>query len=130
MSEFTGMALYSQSDIKVALTNYLAYSTGVVKEVHAAVDSAESNYRPSLWNKLLGKTELKDMRSRFSFMSYEAELAHTGYISFDLYFKYEVLIAFGKSYNSIHDLYGSGRDCYLTPSQAKFVNKFKDMEVL
>lgn len=127
MSEFTGMALYSQSDIESALANYLDYSTEIIKGMNAAIAAAESKYRPSWLARLCRKNTLRDVCGKIMFVPYEQELASQGYISYDLYLRYNRLYELELVYNDIHDLYGSGRDCYLTPTQSKFVNKFKDM---
>ena len=75
------------------------------------------------------------------FMTYEEELFKKGHISFtDLELKrIESLNAyknfyclgiwiFNNQYLEIKNLFNGGKDCYLNPSQAKFINSYKNKE--
>lgn len=143
MSEFTGMALYSQSDIKVALTNYKIGLDRAKVLLAKLIKEAEYNWQPSWLDKLW---QVKTLHDKFvdssSYTNYLRYLEIRGYIEFNdeaweiigTYYErsllYTGLSEWAAESHQITNLYGSGRDCYLTPTQAKFVNKFKDMEVL
>lgn len=143
MSEFTGMALYSQSDIKAALTNYRIGLDRAKVLLAKFIKEAEDNWQPNWWDKVRGVVTLKhkymdcaDYEGYFEFIL-EENFLQVGEEDYKVLEPHLFMGMFNSDlsrgsteYNQITNLYGSGRDCYLTPSQAKFVNKFKVMEIL
>lgn len=145
MSEFVGMALYSQSDIKTALTNYKVGLDRAKVLLAKLIKEAEDNWQPSWWDNLWSLWQVKTLHDKFkssnTYMNYLSYIETRRYLEFseedwDSLQNYYAtgwltsgLFKWDGECHQITNLYGSGRDCYLTPAQAKFVNKFKDMEV-
>lgn len=144
MSEFIGMALYSQSDIKAALTNYKIGLDRAKVLLAKLIKEAEDNWQPSWWDKLRGVRKFNDKKYDKDYFNYIGYMNHKGLLDLDKPEWGNILPYLRMNFtgwriwtnqlepefHQITNLYGSGRDCYLTPAQAKFVNKFKDMEVL
>lgn len=140
MSSFTRAALYTKEEIKSALDYYkteVSWAEGLIK---VKVTEAEAKFTPSLWDKIAGHKTLSD-RLNNMFMTYEEELFRKGYISFtDLELKrieslnaYENFYCLGvwifdKQYSEIKSLFNGGKDCYLNPLQAEFINRYKHKE--
>lgn len=92
-------------------------------------------------NKLIGNKTLEKKTSNM-FMTYEEQLYRFGWMELtkeektrldDLNaynkFNYLGVWLYKKEHLEIKNLFNDGKDCYLNPSQAAFVNKYKNKEV-
>jgi hypothetical protein len=138
MSEFLGMALYTKDEIGSAISNYLVRSGNADEVLKSCVRDAEKNWTPSWWDKLWGVTTLYDKyKGCATWGDYAKWLSSEGYMVFTeeqkeiiKVFTYESMFTFNTSllestYKQVKNLTNGGKDCYLNPSQAQFVNYFK-----
>ena len=137
MSEFMGAALYTKEEIGKALKAYNKEVTWADKLLQEKTKYAESRFKPSFWDKVSGNTTLyKKMDNMF--MTYAEELFYRDWIEFtdEEYSRLDELNAYynmsylgsweyERSYLQVKNLYNGGKDCYLNPDQASFVNKYK-----
>lgn len=130
--EFNGAALYTAEEIKNALYNY----NQVMCEYSNILDQAEEKYiednkgkrywRFFIFPRPMTKYEiLYEGLSEWETTWYK--LIRLGYIGQEVDRDF---MFFGKPryldlYNSIKNLTNGGKDCYLNPDQAWFVNKYK-----
>lgn len=146
MTNFTGAALYTKEEIGKALDNY-AIKIDLAEEIlKRKVLEAEIGYEPSVWDRL---RFIKTLKEKYEanvksdpfrgFLSYEGWLMCRGYMTLtkqqsDLSQSLQYFViqyAFSpewlhmKEYNQVKNLYNGGKDCYLNPEQAEFVNRFK-----
>lgn len=140
MSEFTGMALYTKEEIGCALESYkkeIDWANNLLKD---KICEAESKFKPTIWDKLFGNESLKDKQPTFT--RYKDWLYGEGYITFtederkriDTLNRFYNMYCLGgwldeDEYWQVKNLYNGGKDCYLNPNQAAFVNRFKNKEV-
>ena len=134
--EFKGMALYNVDEIRSALEEYRTYINEVKAIIRGKIVQAELDWKPTWWQKLWGVKTLKKVYIRQTF--------HWGYEYFLIQYKFitfneeeeallEIVGAIGymdfplwsSEYNQIKNLFNGGKECYLNPNQAAFVNKFK-----
>lgn len=141
MSEFMGMAIYTKEDIGCALKNYKTNHAKAEYILKDAVTRAELNYKPTWMDRVLYRaTDLyKKYQSADQYDNYEFWLQSKGLLKFSevdskfigifihSYFFHLDLSNCGNEYNQIRNLYNGGKDCYLNPRQASFVNRFKVM---
>ena len=144
MSEFNGMALYEEDEIRSALANYREAYNLVIDMLQAKVDKANEAYKPNKLQKFLrgGATLSKYYLNSDTWDSYHCWLHNKGLISFDEK-EIEVLAVvdgpchwrghlqitlryWETEYNQIRHLFNGGKQCYLSPTQARMVNKFKE----
>lgn len=145
---FNGAALYTKDEISKALD---AYDKAVkVREdfIDNKVKLAEGKFIPSWWDKLHKIKTLKDKYRRwlhggsFRWTSYHGWCNDNNLLDFSeedgawleelslyeyTYTKFNQWVYTNIS-EEVKDLYNGGKDCYLNPDQAHFVNKFKNYE--
>jgi hypothetical protein len=135
--EFKGMALYNIDEIRSALEEYRTSINEVKAIIRGKVAQAELDWKPSRWQKLWGIKTLEQYwksdtmwrgywsfictESLITFKEYEWEMLR--YVDGD-YFTMR-LDNWLTEYNQIKSLFKGGKECYLNPNQAAFVNKFK-----
>lgn len=143
--EFTGMALYTKEEIGRALEAYDQTVAHPKDLVSAKIKQAELDFEPTWLGKLLGVKTLVDMYKKSDArrsISYDRFVLESKFVSFtedevellDKYsdkklfcHKYENWV-YGNEYWQVKNLYNGGKDCYLNPNQAAFVNRFKNKE--
>lgn len=136
MSEFTGMALYTKEEIGRALEAYKKELEWGNNTLNHKIFEAESKFKPTILDKLFGNKSLKDKKPTFT--RYKDWLYHDGYLVFtqdehkriDNLNKFYNMYCLGvwlfeDEYNQVKNLYNGGKDCYLNPNQARFVNEYK-----
>jgi len=135
--EFKGMALYNKDEIGSALEEYRTSINEVKAIIRGKVAQAELDWKPTRWQKLWGVKTLKQYwQSDTMWRGYWNFLYKDGIISFNEY-ELEMLRYLEGSYfsmrldtwlneyNQIKNLFNGGKECYLNPNQAAFVNRFK-----
>lgn len=139
MADFLGMALYTKEEIGSALDNYRLRVNTARGIVRKQVALAESEYQPSWWYKLWRELTLfeKYTSERYFMDTYHGWLHDNKYITFskeDESSFYDIdrkgwgnfyMSLWETEYNQVKDLFNGGKDCYLNPTQCRFVNKFK-----
>lgn len=141
MGNFTGAALYTEDEIRKALHSYEKEVEWADNLLKSKVTYAESRFKPSLWDKIVGNTTLEKKTANM-FMTKEEQLYRFGWMELtkeeykrldDLNrydkFNYLGVWLYQQEYLEIKNLFNGGKDCYLNPSQAAFVNKYKNLEV-
>lgn len=132
--EFKGATTFPAFTVNRALENYrkeVGWAEQLLKE---KVELAESEFKPSLWDKLRGKETLKDKYNNM-FITYEGDLYMNNLISFNSYelerirglcsnIFYVGIWEYEEEYEQILNL-SEGSSPYLNPEQAAFVNKYK-----
>lgn len=135
--EFKGMALYNIDEIRSALEEYRTSISEVEAIIREKVAQAELDWKPTWWQKLWGVKTLEEYwgcsdswRSYYNFL-YEEVLITFSIDEFNMieyiggeYFCMN-LDNWSSEYNQIKNLFNGGKECYLNPNQAAFVNKFK-----
>jgi hypothetical protein len=135
--EFKGMALYGVEEIGSALEEYRTSVNEVKAIIREKVAQAELDWKPTWWQKLWGvKTLEQYWKSNTMWQGYWGFLDSEGFVTFneDEVSKLTyvdgrdfnmVFYYWSSEYNQIKNLYNGGKECYLNPNQAAFVNKFK-----
>lgn len=139
MSEFLGMALYTKEEIGSAIDNYKTGLESAKTLLEDLINNAENKWHPSWWDKLW---RIETLREKYSdgrsWFNYTSWLLNYDYMEFDnetkeTFSPYDFNSTFtynlsywGAEYTQIRSLFNGGKDCYLNPNQAKFVNYFKD----
>ena len=137
MSEFLGMALYKEEEIRSALDNFREVYNKVNKMFKDKISVAENNYTPTRWGRFWYGATLKDYyRGNNNWQTYYSWLEEGGFITFTeeelvLVFKVNTscrfyMDKFETEYRQVKDLFNGGKDVYLNPQQARMVNKFKE----
>lgn len=138
---FEGMALYTEAEIRSALDNYCIGYDKACEALNSLIDAIESvEYKPSFLYRLFG---VKDLVSRYTFWDeYVVQYRFIewckkkGYISVPKDY-YDIVDPFtpwytwfklvkSDEYTQVKNLFNGGKDCYLNPNQAAFVNKYKE----
>ena len=140
--EFKGMALYSVDEIGSALEEYRSSINEVKAIIREKVAQAELDWKPTWWNKLWGVKTLEQhwkndkMWEGLIMQGYWSFLYSNDFITFNEDELSKLIYVDGKEfsmelsywlseYYQIKALFNGGKECYLNPNQAAFVNKFK-----
>lgn len=138
MSKFNGMALYTEEEVGKAIENHITIYNKyyqIQRNAIKATKETDTSYRMFgfLWK--VERTAYMDMESDCS------SLYGTYIYMFDWLKDKDFITSeerkginnhvycWNKEYYSIKDLYNDGRDCYLNPEQAKFVNYYKKLNI-
>lgn len=135
--EFKGMALYNIDEIGSALEEYRTSINEMEAIIREKVAQAELDWKPTRWQRLWGVKTLEEYwgcsdswRSYYNFL-YKEVLITFSVDEFNMmehidgkYFCMN-LGNWLTEYNQIKNLFNGGKECYLNPNQAEFVNKFK-----
>lgn len=144
---FLGAALYNEAEIRKALVNYEASHNKALSLQNVLIQKAIDEYKPNWFYKLFSKGSLWD-RYRFwrdedcisekSFhgwvMSdvislYKGTLSEEHYLILSEHTHwYSGVVVTRESYRQIKNLFNGGKDVYLNPPQAAFVNYWKNLE--
>tara|TARA_R110002153_G_scaffold58217_2_gene159656 strand:+ start:665 stop:1099 length:435 start_codon:yes stop_codon:yes gene_type:complete len=135
---FNGMALYSKEEIGKALDNKRDLTLYCKKVTNAALDKAkdtETSYKRLgfLWS--IFRTEFDDIKEDVDpfygiYWYLEDCLFDRGYLDkkqrdiCNLH-----LNTYKSTVKEITNLYNGGKDCYLNPEQAKFINSYKNLDI-
>ena len=116
---FNGMALYSKEEIGKALDNKRDLTLYCKKVTNAALDKAkdtETSYKRLgfLWS--IFRTEFDDIKEDVD-PFYGRDICNLH------------LNTYKSTVKEITNLYNGGKDCYLNPEQAKFINSYKNLDI-
>ena len=138
-TRFEGASLFSKEEIKISLENYskevLYWDARLKSEVTRIKDN--NLYKLSLLQKIsAGNFEGVLTNWKGTYKTYQ-KLVEQGYITFTdeeisrilniSVYKYPYNLGIwvdATLYYSISELYANGKDCYLNPNQAGFINKW------
>ena len=137
MSVFNGAALYTKAEIGKALDNRKALNTKYIRIEQVAMENTmlvDKSYKRLgfLWT--VRKSDYENMMSDCDFMfgSYlylHKWLLAKGYINqAESDGIHNHSHCFSSKVKAIKNLYNGGKDCYLNPEQAQFVNYYKDVK--
>jgi hypothetical protein len=135
MTDFRGMAVYNVDEIRSALERYETAIGAVEIIIQEKVKQAELEWQPTWWQKIRGvKTLREEFQNKDNWWSYNRYLDMYDYIKFNeeqllllryLEYSWASYSGWEGEYIEIKALFNGGKECYLNPSQAAFVNTFK-----
>jgi len=137
MSNFTGMALYTKEEIGKALKNIDSLSNKYEKiEALAVQKTKETDASFKRWGFLwtIKRTAYDDLVSAASIYGYyyykRQWLLDNGYIDVNQGLGIRNHCdSWSSTPSQVKNLYNGGKDCYLNPDQARFVNEYKNIVI-
>jgi len=138
MSDFNGMALYKEEEIRTSLNNNKKlhnHFNKLLKDAIKLTKSVDTSYRRLgfLWT--VKRTAYEDMEVDCSFL-YGKYLYMSDWLVDNKYLTEkdregikQHVRCFEGEYYQIKHLFNGGKDVYLNPNQAKFVNIYKNIDV-